>query len=372
LTAAVTVRPVRTRADLRRFVAFPYRLHREDPLWVPPLRRDVYTMLSREKNPFFRRAAAEYFLAQRNGQVLGRIAAIHNRAHNDFHEDRVGFFGFLETVDDQQVASALFDAAAAWLRSRSLETMRGPTSFSTNDECGLLVDGFDTPPTVMNPHNPSYYGTLVEGAGFAKARDLYQYQTPSDRLPERLERAAQKVQQRLRLQLRPIDMKRFKEEVDGIKPLYNGAWEKNWGFVPMTDAEIDHLAKQLKPVVVPDLVVFAERDGVPIGFAVAIPDFNVALKANPSGRLFPGILKILWRSRSIRRIRILLLGVAKEYRGLGAAELMYHWIWTKGTALGYNWGEAGWILEDNLPMRKGVEFMGFEPYKTLRMYDRPL
>jgi GNAT superfamily N-acetyltransferase len=372
LTVSVTVRPVRTRADLRRFVAFPYRLHREDPLWVPPLRRDIYTILSRGKNPFFQRAEAEYFLALRDGRVLGRIAAIHNRAHNEFHEDRVGFFGFFETIDDQHVAGALFDAAAAWLRARGLETMRGPASFSTNDECGLLVDGFDTPPTVMNPHNPPYYGTLIEGAGFAKAKDLYQYQTPSDRLPERLERAAKKVQQRLQLSLRPIDMKRFKEDIDSIKPLYNGAWEKNWGFVPMTDAEIDHLAKQLKPVIVPDLVVFAERAGTPIGFAAAIPDFNVALKANPSGRLFPGILRILWRSRAIRRVRILLLGVAKEYRGLGAAELMYYWIWTKGTALGYNWGEAGWILEDNLPMRKGVEFMGFEPYKTLRMYDRPL
>jgi GNAT superfamily N-acetyltransferase len=224
----------------------------------------------------------------------------------------------------------------------------------------------------MNPHNPPYYASLIEGWGFAKAKDLYQYQTPSDRLPERLERAAKKVQQRLNLSLRPIDMKRFKQDIDSIKPLYNGAWERNWGFVPMTDAEIDHLAKQLKPVVVPDLVVFAEREGEPIGFAAAIPDFNVALKANPSGRLFPGILKVLWRARSIRRVRILLLGVAKEYRGLGTAELMYHWIWTKGTALGYNWGEAGWILEDNMPMRKGVEFMGFEPYKTLRIYDRAL
>ncbi len=372
MNAAVAVRPVRTRVDLRRFVSFPYRLHRDDPLWVPPLRRDVYTMLSREKNPFFKRADAEYFLAERGGEVAGRIAAIHNRAHNAFHEDRVGFFGFFECTDDAAVADALFSAAAEWLRAKGLEIMRGPASFSTNDECGLLVEGFSSPPTVMNPHNPAYYAKLVEGAGFSKARDLYQYQTPNDRLPERLERVAEKVQRRFNLTLRAIDMKRFKEEVDSIKPMYNGAWEKNWGFVPMTEEEIDHLAKQLKPVVVPDLVVFAEREGTPIGFAVAIPDFNVALKANPSGRLFPGIVRVLWRARTITRIRILLLGVIPEFRGRGAAELMYHWIWEKATGLGYNWGEAGWILEDNTLMRKGLEFMGFEPYKTLRMYDRPL
>ena len=372
MSGTVEVRPDRTKADLHRFIAFPYRLHRDDPLWVPPLRRDIHTLLSRGKNPFFQRGEAAYFLAERGGGVVGRIAAIHNLVHNEFHEDKVGFFGFFESIDDQDVADALFAAAAGWLRGRGLDTMRGPASFSTNDECGLLVDGFDTPPTILNPHNPRYYMALVERAGFAKAKDLFQYQAPGDELPERLHRAAEKVQQRLQIKLRPINMKRFKAEVDLIKPLYNGAWEKNWGFVPMSDAEIDHLAAQLKPVVVPDLIVFAEREGKPIGFAAAIPDFNFALKANPSGRLFPGIIRVLWRSRTIRRIRILLLGVTKEYRGTGAAELMYHWIWTKATGLGYNWGEAGWILEDNLPMKKGLEFMGFTPYKTLRMYDRSL
>jgi GNAT superfamily N-acetyltransferase len=372
LNPAVVVRPVHTRADLNRFVALPYALHRDDPVWVPPLRRDIYTVLSKKKNPFFRRASADYFLAERGSTVVGRIAAIENPVHNEYHDDKVGFFGFFECIDDQAVADALFDAAAEWLRKRGLDTMRGPASPSTNDECGLVVEGFGTPPTILNPHNPEYYVRLVEGSGFAKAKDLYQYQSPSDELPERLNKAAAMVQKRFNITLRPIDMKRFKEEVDGIKPLYNGAWEKNWGFVPMSEPEIDHLATQLKPVVVSDLVVFAERNGETIGFAVAIPDFNVALKANRSGRLFPGIFKVLWRSRKIHRVRILLLGVIKEFRGKGAAELMYHWIWTKGTALGYNWGEAGWVLEDNGPMNKGLEFMGFERYKTLRMYDRPL
>lgn len=398
MTSAVVVRPVVTAADLARFTDLPYRLHKGDPLWVPPLRRDVKTLLSRSKNPFFARAAAEYFLAERTvrrhdgtaadsnpaavlpsyrrdgrrWEVVGRIAAIHNRAHNEFHNDTVGFFGFFECIDEQEIADRLFEVAAGWLRDRGLTVMRGPASFSTNDECGLLVDGFDTPPTVMNPHNPRYYVRLVEQAGFVKAKDMFQFQSSNPNLPERLLRGARLIAERKNIKLRKLDMKRFDDEVEIIKGLYNSAWEVNWGFVPMSDAEIDHLAKQLKPVAVPDLVVFAEREGKTIGFGVALPDLNVALKANPSGRLFPGILKILWVARKITRLRILLLGVAKEYRKTGADALMYHWIWEKGYALGYRWAEAGWILEDNTAMINAAERLGFRAYKTLRFYDRPL
>ncbi|HWP37695.1 MAG TPA: hypothetical protein VNL18_09125 [Gemmatimonadales bacterium] len=400
MTSPVVVRPVRTAADLRAFIAFPYRLHRGDPLWVPPLRMDVRKLLSRKKNPFFQHAEAEYFLAEtpadrrisgsgdpvhgerpadqparrpaRAGEVVGRIAAIHNRAHNEFHGEEIGFFGFFECVDDQAVANALFDAAAAWLRPRKLAAMRGPASFSTNDECGLLVQGFETPPTILNPHNPPYYVRLIEAAGFTKTKDLYQYQVTNPDMPERLLKGARLIAERKRITLRRIDMKRFDDEIERIKQVYNRAWENNWGFVPMTDAEIDHLAAQLKPVVVPDLVVFAERDGEVIGFAAALPDLNVALKTNPSGRLFPGIVKILWAARKITRIRILLLGLLKEYRMTGADALMYHWIWEKGYALGYRWAEAGWILEDNAAMTNALLRMGFEQYKTLRLYDRAL
>jgi len=345
-------------------------------MWVPPLRMDVKTMLSRTKNPFFRHAEAEYFLAERRQRgsvgMVGRIAAIHNVAHNEFHDDKVGFWGFWECVDDQAVANALFDAAAAWLKPRGLDTMRGPASFSTNDECGLLVAGFDTPPTLLNPHNPRYYVDLVERAGLTKSMDMFQYQTRNPDLPERLIRGAQLLAERKKITLRRIDMRRWKDEVENIKHVYNSAWERNWGFVPMSDAEIDHLAAQLKPVVVPDLVVFCEQEGKTIGFAAALPDLNVALKKNPSGRLFPGILKILWAARKIPRIRILLLGLLPEYRKTGADALMYHWIWEKGYALGHRWAEAGWILENNAPMNNGLLRMGFEAYKTLRFYDRSL
>jgi hypothetical protein len=340
------------------------------------LRRDVATALDREKNPFFAHAEVELFLAERRDggrpSTVGRIAAIHNHAHNEFQGDRAGFFGFFECIDDQGAADALFDAAGAWLAPRGLDILRGPASFSTNDECGLLVQGFDTPPTLMNPHNPPYYIALVERAGFHKAKDLIQYRKVATPMPERLSRGAKLLAERRHIALRRIDMRRFDTEVERIKQVYNAAWEKNWGFVPMTDAEMDHLAAQLKPVVVPDMVVFAERGGQVIGFGLALPDFNVALKANPSGRMFPGILKVLWASRGIRRIRIMALGLLKEFRGSGADGLLYHWIWQKATALGYRWGEAGWILEDNVPMTNGLLRMGFEAYKTLRMYDRPL
>ncbi len=372
MSGPVVARPVITAADLNKFIAFPYRLYRGDPHWVPPLRMDVRTLLSRKKNPFFQHADAEYFLATRGGEVLGRIAAVHNHAHNGFHGDSAGFFGFFECVDDQPVADALFAAAAGWLKPRGLTLMRGPASFSTNDECGLLVEGFDTPPTLLNPHNPPYYVGLVERAGFVKAKDLFQYQSTNPALPERLIQGARLITQRKKITLRKLDLKHFDQEVERIKRVYNAAWEKNWGFIPMTDAELDHLAKQLKPVVVPDLVVFAEREGEIIGFAAALPDLNVALKHNPSGRLFPGILQILWAARKISRIRILLLGLLKQYRMTGADALMYHWIWEKGRALGYSWGEAGWILEDNTAMINATLRIGFQHYKTLRLYDRAL
>ncbi len=372
MEGALKVVPVERRAELDEFVGLPYRLHAGDPAWVPPLRRDVRLLLSRAQNPFFEQAEAAYFLARREARAVGRIAAVDNRAHNRLHGDRVGFFGFFECEDDPETARALFEAAAAWLRPRGFDTLRGPASFSTNDECGLLVDGFDTPPTVMMSHNPRRYVALVEGAGFVKARDLLAYQSTGLELPERLEAGTRLLETRYGLRLRTVAMRRFKQEVELIKALYNRAWERNWGFVPLSDREIDHLARQLRPVVVPDLVVFAERAGEPVGFAVALPDFNVALKANPSGRLFPGLLKVLWAARRITRLRVILLGTLPEWQGKGVDALLYRHVWERGVALGYRWAEAGWILEDNHAMRNGLQRMGFEAYKTYRMYDRPL
>ena len=358
--------------DHDRFIAFPYEHYRHDPLWIPPLRMEVRTRLSPAKNPFFRHATAQCFVGRSNGRTVGRIAAIKNDAHNREHGDRVGFYGFFESVDDQRVANALFGAAAAWLRARGCDTLRGPMSPSINDECGLLVDGFQTPATLMMPYNPPYYAVLHDRCGFVKAKDLWAYESPATRPPGRITRAVQLVEQRHGITLRALDMRRFAAEVEMLKRLYNAAWEKNWGFVPMTDAEIEHLAKQLKPLVVPDLVCFAERAAKVIGFAVALPDLNQALRHNPSGRLFPGILRVLWHARKVSRLRILLLGALREYRYTGVDALMYHWIWTKAITRGYQWGEAGWILEDNRLMNNAIVRLGFRRYKTYRVYDKAL
>jgi len=378
LTEGLRVRAARSRQDLKRFIDLPYRLHARDPNWVPPLRRDVESLLSRSKNPFFEHAEAEYFLAERDGRVVGRIAAISNRLHNQTHGDRVGFFGFFESIHDHSVALALLDAASQWCRERSHDVLRGPASFSVNDECGLLVDGFEFPPTLMMPHNPRYYIELLERAGFTKAKDLWVYQGGSEEgyvpVPERLARGTELIRQRQGITLRSLDVKNFQHEVERIKELYNAAWEKNWGFVPMTEHEIDHLAAQFKPVVIPEMVPMAEKEGKLIGFGIALPDLNVVFRRHRSGRLFPVILDLLWslRMKRIRRARILLLGVLPEYRGKGVDAMLYHWIWTKSAQREIFWGEAGWILEDNPAMNAGLEKMTFRVYKTYRLYDRPI
>jgi hypothetical protein len=369
---SIVIAEVATKSDLKAFVSFPYDLHRADPLWVPVLRRDVHTILSEKENPFWEHAAGRNFLARRDGKVVGRISAIENRLHNELHGDKVGFFGFFESVDDTAVASGLFDAAAKWLRTRGLTVMRGPASPSINDEVGLLVDGFETPPTLMMPHNPRYYEGLVLAGGFVKAKDLLVYQNIQRELPSRLVKGAALLQKRYGITVRPLDMKHFDRDVGIIKTVYNRAWEKNWGFVPMTEHEIEHLAKQFKPVVMPGLVLFAEHKGEPIGVTIGLPDLNVAFKKNPSGRMFPGILKILWAARKINRARILVLGTVPEWRGKGVDALMYKMVWENGNSKGIFWGEGGWVLEDNPAMNNALLHIGFAVYKTYRVYDRPL
>ncbi len=369
---SLDVMTVENGKDLRDFVGFPYGLHRSDPLWVPPLRRDVYTLLSPRKNPFFDHATAQHFLARRDGRVVGRVSAIENRRHNEVHQDKVGFFGFFECIDDEGTAARLFDAAAGWLRGQGLSAMRGPASPSMNDEAGLLIDGFETPPCIMMPHNPRYYVRLLEAAGFAKAKDLLVFENRRRHFPERLIEGTQLIERRYGLTTRTLDMKAFDREVALIKELYNKAWEKNWGFVPMTDREMDHLATQLKPVIVPETAIFAMHKDEPIGVAVGIPDLNVALKKNPSGRMFPGILKVLWAARKINRLRVLILGSIPEWRGKGVDALLFRRMWEEGNKKGYYWGEGGWVLENNAAISNGLTRLGFAVYKTYRMYDRPL
>jgi len=368
----VEIAPVAGRRDLEAFVALPYELHRHDPCFTPPLRRDVRAQLDPARNPFFGHAERELFLARREGRVKGRIAAIHDRAHEQAHGDGAGFFGFFESADDSMVAGALLDAAAAFLRARGRKRLRGPFSPSINDEAGLLLDGFETPSVVMMPHNPAYYAALVEGAGLRKAKDLLAFENTVNPPPERLLAASGAVEERYGVTTRPIDMRRFPQEVTLVQRLFNTGWQRNWGAVPLDDAEIAHLARQLRPIVVPQLVIFAEFRGEPIGFAAAIPDMNVALRANPSGRLFPGVLKVLWARHRITRLRVLLLGVLPEWHGRGCDALLYRRLWENARARGFDWAEAGWVLEDNHAMINALRRMGFSAYKTYRIYERPI
>ena len=375
MSAPVEIRPVAGRADLDRFIKLPWRIYADDPQWVPPLLTEVREVLNREKHPFHQHAEVEYFLAWRGREAVGRVAAIVNRAHNDFHDDHLGFFGFFESINDQAVATGLLARAEDWLRERGRDALQGPMNFSTNEELcspGVLVDGFDTPPKIMMAHTPAYYGPLLEGAGYHKTKDLLAYWHEGQHTAERLQRALDTMTKRLNLTLRPLNLDDFDNEVERIKEIYNSAWERNWGFVPMTEAEMDFMARKLKPIVDPRMCIMAEIKGEPIGFALQLPDYNQPIK-HMNGRLFPfGVLKFLWYKRKIDSVRVITLGVKPAYRGKGLDGVLIGKIHEVLQPLGIPRGECSWILEDNLPMRNALERMGGWIYKTYRVFDKPL
>jgi GNAT superfamily N-acetyltransferase len=369
----VEVSPVRSRRDREAFISLPFRLYGNDPNWVPPLRQDIAKLIAPARHPFHGHASVELFLARREGRATGRIAAIENRAHNDFHGERIGFFGLFETERDQETAGALLDAASAWLGARGLVALRGPASFSTNEECALLVEGFESPPCIMMTYNPPFYMDLLEAAGFSKAKDLLAYYLAEGRVPEILIARARQVAARTGVTVRPMNMKRYRAEVELVKAIYNKAWERNWGFVPMTDEEMDHMAKELKPVVDPNLVLFLETPSGPAGFTLALPDANAALIHVRDGRLWPfGIIKLLWHIRRVHRLRVLTLGLLPEFRRQGLDNLLYLELYQRGTGRGYTSGEFSWILEDNGAMNRALEKIGARVYKRYRFYERPI
>lgn len=305
--------------------------------------------------------------------MVGRIGAIVNHNHNKEHNDRVGFFGFFECIDDQAVANALFDEARTFVSRHGMTSLRGPLSPSVNDECGLLVHGFDLSPTVLMPYNPEYYVRLVEGYGFAKVKELYSYHLSQETVySEKFQRVNTMVKERNHLSFRTLDMKNFQRDVELIKDVYNAAWAKNWGAVPMTRDEIDALAADLKPVVVPDLVIFAESKGKTIGFALSLPDINVALKYNKKGRLLPGLFQLFLRKKEINLVRIIVLGVLPEYLNTGAGGVLFYETAVRAKRLGYGYGEAGWILEDNTRMVKSAEMMQGTITKRYRIFEKPV
>lgn len=374
----LSVLPVSSSRDLRRFVDLPWQIYdrARHPQWVPPLRLAVRDALDTRENPFYRTADRQLFLAARNGKLVGRIAAIENRAHNAFHGDRVGFFGFFEAQEDQETANALVGAASDWLRTRGLDTMRGPMNPSTNHECGLLVNGFDSHPVIMTTWNPRYYASLLEGAGLSKAKDLLAYwislvgENPFE-LPERYRVHAQRALRGKSLVFREISLRDFDREVELCWEIYNSAWEKNWGFFPMSKESFLHEAKVLRYIIDPRFAFIAEVNGDPAGFLIIVPDYHHAFKAIGNGRLLPtGIFKLLSAKRQLRQGRIMILGIKAEYRRRGIFALFADEMFRRGKEHGWTGGEASWILEDNDALNRPMAAMGATEYRRWRIYDK--
>jgi GNAT superfamily N-acetyltransferase len=371
--AHFTIRPVRTKADEKKFLNFPYTFYKADPYWVAPLRLERKKLIDRTHNPFYQHAQLALYLAEREGQVIGRIGAIVNAHHNQTHQDKVGFFGFFECVQDQAVANALFDAAQQFLQSHGMEAMRGPANPSVNDEYGVLVDGFQASPVVLMPYNPPYYSELMERYGLQKAKDLFAYLLDQETVyTDKLVRAHARVTQRHRVTFRSLNMKDFAHDVQRIKAVYNAAWHENWGAVAMTDAEFDALAADLKRIVDPDLVILAEAHGQTIGFALSLPDINQALKYNKHGGLLGGLWHLYTKKNQINLCRILVLGVLPEYKKTGAAGVLFFETAARAKHLGYRYGEASWVSEDNVMMNRAAELMHGQKYKTYRIYQKEL
>ena len=369
----VTIRTVNSSREVKRFIKFQWKPYKGNPNWVPPLLMDRRKLLDRKKNPFYTHAAMEMFLAERDGEDVGRIAAIVNDNHNKEHEENIGFFGFFECINDQAVANALFDVATNWLRAKGVSAVRGPVSPSVNDDYGLLVDGFDLPPAIMMVYNPPYYQTLIEAYGFTKIKDLYAYHVHKDKVfTDKLTRVTEMVKRREGLVLRSLDMKRFKEEVKTIRDLYNRAWSRNWGEVPMTDAEFDWIASDLKAIVDPYLVIIAELKGKPIGFALSVPDLNMVLKNNKHGYLIPGLIRILLFRKKIDFVRIITLGVIPEYLNTGIGGVLFYETARRAVEHGFPHGEASWVNEDNVMMNRGADLLKGERWKTYRLFQMPL
>ena len=374
---SVTVEQVEGRRGVSRFVDVAWRVQggRGTP-WVPPLRAAVRDALDTRGNPFYAEAERALFIATRGRAVIGRIAAIENRWHNRHHEDRVGFFGFFECLDDPDAATALFDAAEGWLSSRELEQTRGPMNPSMNHECGLLVDGFETPPTLMTPWNPPYYADLIESCGYAKVQDLLGYYLEAgDKLavPDRVRRLAERTRRKTGVTFRRLDVSTLQQEARKVLTLYNEAWEGNWGFVPPSWEEFWHTAKDLKMVLAPDVSFVAETEDGVVGFMLIAHDVNRVLKHMPSGRLWPwNIVRLLLGTRKLVFGRIILLGLTTEYRNRGLFPLFVYEASRRGQEIGTEGGEASWLLEDNEAIVRPLEAMGAEAYKRWRIYEKEL
>jgi GNAT superfamily N-acetyltransferase len=368
----ISIRPVGNKREFRRFIDYAYERNALDPHWIPPLRLSEHERLMPKKNPFFEHAEIELFLAWRGDRVAGRIAAIDDRLHNETHRDNVAMFGFFESAD-AETARALLDRVEVWARERGRAHVRGPINPSLNESAGLLIDGFDTDPMLLMPHNPPEYGQFIESAGYQKVKDLFAWLYDLQRaIPPVVINLAERFQSRERLTVRPLNLAEFTREVERLRIIYCGAWERNWGFVPPTEAEFRRLATELKPIFDERAAVCAEIDGRLVACAVAVPDINQALKGT-NGRLFPlGLIRLLLRKRYITQGRLLLLGVDPAYRTRGLYPLLLLALHRQAAHKPYRRVEFSWVLEDNRDINQPAEQAGAVRYKTYRIYQKAL
>jgi len=378
---SVSVRPVRRRTEFSAFVNLPWKLYARDPLWVPPLKSSLRALLDLRKHPFYTEgegADAEFFVAWEGRDPIGRIAAIENRAYNSFSGEKTVHFGFFECVERYDVARALLTSVESWAKERGIKLVQGPFNPSTNYECGLLVDGFSRPPVVMMTYNPSYYPALLESAGLRKAKDLLAYISPVEDLSlARLERLATRTRKRQPgLKTRGADMANFEGELEAFKEIYNSAWEKNWGFVPMNEGEIREMARELRPSLAPELLRFAFVDGQPAGFILALPDWNPVLRdigGVPWRHPIRTIRHLIGtRASDLEGLRLITLGVRKEFRKRGIEGVLIAESLKIALDMGYKWCEYSWILEDNELTKRVVRLMDGKLYKTYRIYEKTL
>jgi GNAT superfamily N-acetyltransferase len=371
------VSEVISRRERNAFIKFPWRIYANDPAWVPPLIIERKAFLDRRRHPFYQHGDAALFLARRDGEIVGRIMASDDPNYISLHQSNVGCFGLFECINDGDVATALFEGAARWLRKRGRSEMMGPIDYSTNYVCGLLIDGFQFPPTILTAHNPPYYRHLIESCGFTKAKDWYAwwFADPA-KATTHLRRLAARFRRRCPAVIRPANLKNIRDESRRLRQIYNQAWEKNWGFVPFTEAEIEFMTKELKPLLVPEFAWIAEIGNEPVGFTLCLPDINVALQ-KIDGRLtrfgLPiGLIKLLLYKRRIRKGRLIALGVVAKYRRAGIAEMLVLQVMEETMVKRGMTGELSMTLEDNFMINRFLEAIGAQRYKTYRIYSKSI
>lgn len=374
---SIEIKEVYTKKERIGFIKSQKLFYKGDPNFVPPVISDRYKLIDTEGNPFYKHSELRLFLAKQDGNIVGRIGAIINYNHNQTHNDKAGFFGFFECINSVEVAKRLFEQVENWLYEKGCDMVIGPENPSMNDEIGLLINGFDSPPIILMTYNPKYYVDLIEGCGYSKAKDLYAYLLEQDNfLNEKVYRLQDVIRKRYDIKIREVNFKskeRFWEDVETIKNIYNKAWIPNWGFVKWTDEEFNYLAKDLRMIAEPKLALIAEVQGKVAGFGVALPNINECLIYNKSGSTLGALYHILTKKKKVKFVRIIALGVIPEFQRTGVDAVLYYELGTRGIELGYRFGEASWVLEDNEMMNKGLTMtMNGRVYKTYRLYQKRL